>query len=393
MKTINQKISGALTLVAFLLLGACALTSSREQSVKDSTRISSEAGLQAYLAAPETINAGDPVLVTFSLTNNSDQNRYLLKWYTPLEGLGGEIFKVEREGTAIPYEGILASRSDPRPEDYILLEPDASVSVEIDLAAAYDFSQAGAYTIEFLSPRISHLAETEPEMAASVDDLGPVAIPSTPITVNIGGGPSPGARNDSRHTPVEAAALIKKNLQEQHPDLNPAVELVLEELPSEEIRKALGVQIFRLTAGPLSNETFLIKENRVIKLGEAFGGQGLTSLEITDLDGDGEAELLYAYSFGSGIHQSRLGMFAPAYDPGRTFEAGFGYRGDLALKKENTDQIAVRVIELEPSQLLIRYLDLLGYLAIEVKNGVPELVLELAPDLPAEVQEKILQIE
>jgi hypothetical protein len=56
---------------------------------------------------------------------------------------------------------------------------------EVDLATAYDFSKAGEYTIEFLSPSISHVARTEAEMAKTVDDLGPVQIRSNRVTVKI----------------------------------------------------------------------------------------------------------------------------------------------------------------------------------------------------------------
>ena len=117
---------------------------------------------------------------------------YVLKWYTPLEGVGGEIFRVERDGQPIPYEGPLAMRGDPTPDGYVFVDAGASVSATVDLAAfhAYDFSEPGAYTITFISPRISHLAGTEAEMAKTVDDLGPVQITSNRVTVKIA--PAPG---------------------------------------------------------------------------------------------------------------------------------------------------------------------------------------------------------
>jgi peptidyl-Lys metalloendopeptidase len=131
----------------------------------------------------------------------------VLKWYTPLEGIAGQIFRVERDGEVIPYEGILATRVTAPPEAYVLLEPGESVSAEVDLATAYDFSKAGEYTIEFLSPTISHIAKTEAEMAKTVDDLGPVEIPSNRVTIEIGGssdedeaGTSQGSATDSSTT-------------------------------------------------------------------------------------------------------------------------------------------------------------------------------------------------
>ncbi|MBS1251660.1 MAG: hypothetical protein MAG451_00693 [Anaerolineales bacterium] len=119
------------------------------------------------------------------MTNRTDTELYVLKWYTPLEGIAGEIFRVERDGQPLSYEGILASRAAPTRDDYILLSPGESVSAEVDLATAYDFSKAGEYTIDFISPRISHIARTESEMAETLDDLGPIQISSGKVTVRI----------------------------------------------------------------------------------------------------------------------------------------------------------------------------------------------------------------
>ena len=163
------------------LLGACAQTPTAP--AVDPSPI----GLSATLEAPSSLPNGEAVPVTFTLTNHSPGRLYILTWYSPLEGIFGEIFRVARDGQAIAYEGPLVMRGDPLPEDYVLLEPGASVSAEVDLAEAYDFSQAGEYTIQFLSPRISQVAKTDSEFAASVDDLGPVEIPCNSLSLEITG--------------------------------------------------------------------------------------------------------------------------------------------------------------------------------------------------------------
>jgi hypothetical protein len=145
----------------------------------------SEIGLEAVLEVPATLSSGEALNLRFTLINSTDTRLYVLKWFTPLEGLGGEIFRVERDGQPIPYEGPLAARGDPTPDAYVYLDAGASVSATVDLAAAYDFSEPGEYTIAFISPRISHVARTEGEMATSVDDLGPVAMPSNQVSVTI----------------------------------------------------------------------------------------------------------------------------------------------------------------------------------------------------------------
>jgi hypothetical protein len=167
--------------VALMALGACAPASSGNNVTPPAIELS------ATLEVPARLPDGNAVPLQFTLTNNSDVDLYVLKWYTPLEGIAGEIFRVERDGQAVPYAGILAMRGDPTPEGYQLLEAGQSASAQVDLATSFDFSQPGEYTIEFLSPRISQVARSEADMARSVDDLGPVAIPSNTVKVEIGG--------------------------------------------------------------------------------------------------------------------------------------------------------------------------------------------------------------
>ncbi|MGD8794916.1 MAG: hypothetical protein PVF47_20370 [Anaerolineae bacterium] len=366
------------------LLGACGPTPTPTAPAV----VPSPAGLSASLEAPSLLPDGEAVRVTFTLSNHSAERLYVLTWYTPLEGIFGEIFRVARDGQAIPYEGPLVVRGEPLPENYALLDPGASVSAVVDLATVYDFSQAGDYTLEFLSPRISHVAKTESAFAGSVDELGPVEIPCNSLSLKIASTsalPVP-------WTPAEAAEMIRDYLQGQHPQLNAGVRMPLEALTIPEVWEGLHVQIFRITDGPFIQEAFLIRRDRVLRLGEATGGRGLTALEISDLDEDGTAELLFAYAFGSGLHQSRIGMYAPAYGPGRTYEARTGYLGDLGLVKEDESTVLVRVIDLDDAALTLRYLDLLGRLGIRVEGDQAELVLHLAEDLPDSVRDRVFVV-
>jgi hypothetical protein len=253
------------------LLGACASTSTAPAVDP------SPVGLSATLKAPDSLPNGEKVKLQFTLTNHSPERLYVLTWYTPLEGIFGEIFRVARSGQPIPYEGPLVMRGDPLPENYVLLEPGASVSAEVDLATAYDFFQAGEYTIEFLSTKISHVAKTEREFAMSVDDLGPVEISCNSLHLEIAG---PSA-SSTRRTRAEGAEIIHGYSQCQHSQLNPDVRLPLEELATLEAWEGLRVQLFRITEGPFVHESCLIKGDRVLGIGEATGGGGLIWRSVT----------------------------------------------------------------------------------------------------------------
>lgn len=145
------------------------------------------AGLVAFIEVQESVQQGNggPIMVKFLLKNNAEEPVYLLKWYTPLEGIAGNIFEVTRDGQEIPYIGILASRGAPTPESYVFLEPGEKVTAEVNIAEAYDFMQPGLYTIKFRSPLISHIARSEEEMATTLDELGPVNIPSNEVSLEV----------------------------------------------------------------------------------------------------------------------------------------------------------------------------------------------------------------
>ena len=149
------------------------------------TEAPADSALRATLEAPESLPNGAVVNVTFTLTNVSSEGLYVLKWFTPLEGLAGDIFAVRREGKSLPYHGMQVKRSEPTPDGYVWLDAGGSISAEVDLAEGYDFSQPGEYTLEFRSPRLSHIAATAEDQATSFEELETVQVPSNTVTVTI----------------------------------------------------------------------------------------------------------------------------------------------------------------------------------------------------------------
>lgn len=60
-----------------------------------------------------------------------------------------------------------------------------------------------------------------------------------------------------------------------------------------------------------STSSFLMFENETFKLGEHFGGYGVTSMALADLDKDYQYEFYFTFSWGSGLHRSQIGYFDP----------------------------------------------------------------------------------
>jgi heat shock protein HslJ len=144
-----------------------------------------ESALMATIEAPESLPTGEVVNVRFTLISISSVGFFILKWFTPLEGLAGDIFSVQRDGAEVPYRGKMVKQGPPVSEDYVWLDAGGSIAAEVDLAEGYDFSQTGQYTLQFRSPRLSHIAQTSGEQADSLDELEKMRVPSSPISVAV----------------------------------------------------------------------------------------------------------------------------------------------------------------------------------------------------------------
>jgi heat shock protein HslJ len=122
------------------------VTSSVEEVPVDT---SSSLSLGCTLEMDETYPAGEPVTLRFALHNQTDRPVYVLSWYTPLEGIAGDIFEVTRDGEELRYQGKLAKRGDPDQEAYITIEPGKSASAEVDLSTGYDLTAPDTYEVQF----------------------------------------------------------------------------------------------------------------------------------------------------------------------------------------------------------------------------------------------------
>lgn len=195
--------------------------------------------------------------------------------------------------------------------------------------------------------------------------------------------------------PGKIEGMIADLLREEHPDLAADFEPVLQEMSMQgEKLKKLSARVFRVTEGPFENETFIITYNGIVlPMGTATGGQGVSSMALSDLDRDGQAELYFSYSFGSGVHQSHLGVYVPAYDPQKIYEAKTYFLGDLMLFSEQKNHVGVRIVEPDPETKTANPQELLGQLHLEKVDLSPVLKLELVEGLPEEIRDSIIQPE
>jgi hypothetical protein len=66
------------------------------------------------------------------------------------------------------------------------------------------------------------------------------------------------------------------------------------------------------------------------------------------LDDDGQGEMLLICSFGSGVHQTRVGLYAPGIHERRMYEADVTYLGNLRLIAGERSLVPPRWVDVNP---------------------------------------------
>lgn len=93
----------------------------------------------------------------------------------------------------------------------------------------------------------------------------------------------------------------KQNIKESYIEID-----AFHDITTENVFKETGCQIF--TNGKTC-ESYLLYEENLYTLGIGFGGVGIVDIVTCDFDDNGKKELLYTYSWGSGLHRSCIGYF------------------------------------------------------------------------------------
>ena len=80
----------------------------------------------------------------------------------------------------------------------------------------------------------------------------------------------------------------------------------IHDITPADVKKELNCQIFKVNN---NCESYLIYKGELFKIGIGFGGFGVTDLKVCNFDGNGQKDLIYIFSWGSGLHRSQIGIF------------------------------------------------------------------------------------
>ena len=211
--------------------------------------------------------------------------------------------------------------------------------------------------------------------------------------VEVGIEPTPIRRTIDEAGKIISTQLVKKNPVKMQSPL-PSFDEILD----EDVWEKLQAQLFVVTDGIYKNETFLLRYDQVVQLGTALGGQGLISKVVSDLDQDGQPELIFTYSaglspkFGSET-QTRVGMVDVTDMGVNVTEANMAYLGTAALTTERTTIMSLNDAEFDENTGELHYKEVLGQLFVENSDTKASLAFRVDPNLSRDTMQKILSSE
>lgn len=140
-------------------------------AVAPGARAQSDAVTATLSAAQTSFSSADRVVVKLTLANTGASTAGLLRWLTPEDGVAAPIFVVERDGVRVAYTGRIAKRAAPTDSDYVFLDAGASVTWDVDLTDAYDFSTTGTYAVLYDVASPDLFAVAQPDSALTSNPL------------------------------------------------------------------------------------------------------------------------------------------------------------------------------------------------------------------------------
>lgn len=101
-------------------------------------------------------SANEPTMMEITFKNKLDEDLFILKCYTPIEGLKSNLFTITRTDSSgkeecVKYKGILAKRPRITCANFV---PVKEESYSIPLTEAYQFHEGYEYTIKYTRPLI-----------------------------------------------------------------------------------------------------------------------------------------------------------------------------------------------------------------------------------------------
>lgn len=146
----------------------------------------------------------------------------------------------------------------------------------------------------------------------------------------------------------------------------------LKEITTAEMRSRLHAQLFRVCDATYATfDAYLVKAGEVYPMSMCFGGWGLMQTCVFDIDRDLRDELIYVYSFGSGIHRSVVEAYRFDGQTPTRIPTVFAVTDDIRLEKRK-GHIDIYLGNRRLGELIVRGAGKERVLDIEPEPGLPK---------------------
>lgn len=141
------------------------------------------------------------------------------------------------------------------------------------------------------------------------------------------------------------------------PDISQSnkTDIELMEITPSNIWDQTKCQLYKIVDDYKNSETFIVKNQKAVRIGNGFGGFGVTSAVPYDVNKDGILDIVYAYSFGSGIHRSVISWIDiksfTEHHVEEMPERAVVRMDDLILKIESNEVVVYRIAGMDESEI------------------------------------------
>lgn len=150
-----------ITLAACLSVFSFTACKHAQKAASTTSAPSTAEELVTTMSVPEKVKVGSPVMLKFTVNNNSAKELQFCKWHTPFEKFMNSYFEIQdSKGEPVQYKGIMAKRIMPPPADaYIKVPAKGKVSSDIDLLTGYRITAPGTYKVTYQDSGMSGLTK------------------------------------------------------------------------------------------------------------------------------------------------------------------------------------------------------------------------------------------
>lgn len=116
-----------------------------------------------------------------------------------------------------------------------------------------------------------------------------------------------------------------------------------------------------------STESFIMYDDKIYSIGPCFGGYGITSMALADLNRDGQRELYYTFSWGSGRHRSHIGYFDPVSREVTVFEYAL-FDDDMMVTVNESGDLCIHRAEIDTDSYVefsVKAQELIGRIGVK----------------------------